>query len=265
MSRSALRIERLTGSSISPRDLAPPWAILVLFGAGAWIFTAVQANQMGAGPGTMGMTFRFFEGMWVVMMAAMMLPALGPQAAREVVAEGRTGSASRLSGALAFGSGFLIPWAAYGLAAFLAAVGAGRLVDHSPEAAKWLGVAIFMVAGLYQLTPLKARALGHCRMEMGAPAAHGSVLGDALAGLRDGAICVGCCFAMMAVLIAVGVMNLWAMVGLAVLIFAEKVLPGPRVISVLGAVAFLTLGVVAIVHPSLLSGLHAAEMMGGGM
>jgi predicted metal-binding membrane protein len=266
VSRSALRLEPLAGSSISLRDVAPPWAVLALLGAAAWGLTAVQAKHMGAGPGTMSMSFPFFVGMWVVMMAAMMLPALGPQAARELSAsEGRAGSVSFLGGALAFGSGFLVPWAAYGAVAFAAAAGAGRLVDHAPGLARWVGVAIFVFAGAYQLTPAKARALLHCRMEMAAPAAPGTLLGDALSGLRDGTICVGCCWAMMPILFAVGVMNLWAMAGLAVLIFAEKVFPSPRLVSAVGAAGFVALGVVAIFHPALLSGLHAAEMTTGGM
>jgi predicted metal-binding membrane protein len=260
------RLHADSGDGVSLRDAAPLWLALAVAGGAAWVLTTVQANHMGAGPGTMGMTFRFFVGMWVVMMAAMMLPALGPQAAREtVLVEGHATTASRVGGVFAFGGGFLVPWAVYGALAFAAAAGAGRLVADSPDLAKWLGVFIFLVAGAYQLTPLKARALAHCRTEMAPPAAPGTMLGDALSGLRDGAVCVGCCWAMMAVLIAVGVMNLWAMVGLAILIFAEKILPAPRLVSAIGSAAFATLGIVAILHPTLLSGLHAAEIMTGGM
>jgi predicted metal-binding membrane protein len=240
------------------RGTAPVWALLAVAGGAAWIWTAGQAESMGSGPGTMGMAFPFFVGMWVVMMAAMMLPAIGPHAADELTVRGPA-LANRLTGAIAFGSGFLVPWAGYGLLAFAALLGTGRLADASPGFAKWLGVTIFAVAGLYQFTPAKRWALAHCRMVM---AMHGGgpVTGGFSSGLRDGAICVGCCWALMTILFAVGVMNIWAMVGLAVVIFAEKILPRPAFVAALAGVVFLGLAVVAAFHPSILSGLHMTGM-----
>jgi len=206
----------------------------------------------------MGMAFPFFVGMWVAMMGAMMLPAIGPHAADEVLAR-PAAVAGRVTGSIAFGAGFLVPWAVYGGLAFLALLGTGRLADSSPTAAKWLGVGIFAVAGIYQLTPAKRWALAHCRMAM---AFHGGgpVTGGFLSGARDGAICVGCCWALMTILFAVGVMNIWAMVGLAVVIFAEKILPRPGLVAALAGVVFLGLAVFAAVHPSILSGLHVTNM-----
>src|SRR6266508_5997389 len=64
-------------------EVAPLWSLLALLGAGAWIYTVSRARDMGVGPGTMGMAFVFFATMWVAMMAAMMLPAIGPLAAEE--------------------------------------------------------------------------------------------------------------------------------------------------------------------------------------
>src|ERR671930_600814 len=96
--------------------------VLAAAGAVAWVLTVNQARSMGTGPGTMGMAFPFFTSMWVAMMAAMMLPALGPQATGEVVSA-RASIAERLTGALSFGAGFLLPWALYGLLAFLALLG----------------------------------------------------------------------------------------------------------------------------------------------
>lgn len=245
------------------RDVALIWAVLAVAGALAWVITVGQARSMGAGPGTMEMAFPFFTGMWVAMMAAMMLPALGPQAG-EIVSTWRS-EAGRLAGTIAFGAGFLVPWAVYGLLAFLALLGTGRLADASPQSARWVGVAIFAVAGIYQFTPAKRWALAHCRMAM---AAHGHrlVTGAFGSGVRDGAICVGCCWALMTILFAMGVMNLAAMAGLAVVIFAEKILPRPRLIAGLAGLVFLGLAVVAAFHPSILSGLQASDMgvgMGG--
>jgi len=172
----------------------------------------------------------------------------------------------RVAGTLAFGAGFLVPWAAYGLLAFLALLGTGRLAESSPNAAKWLGVAIFTVVGIYQLTPAKRWALDHCRMVM---ATHGGgpITGGFASGFRDGAVCVGCCWALMTILFAVGVMNIAAMAGLAAVIFAEKILPRPHLVATVAGIVFLGLAVAAAVHPSILSGLHVADMgmmdMGG--
>jgi predicted metal-binding membrane protein len=248
----------------SLREIAPLWTLLALVGGVAWVVTVGQARDMGAGPGTMDMAFPVFVGMWVAMMAAMMLPAVGRVAAGGAILVDRPQAARRIPGVLAFGAGFLLPWAAYGVLAFLALVGTGRLVETSPDAAKWLGVGILAVAGLYQFTPWKLRALEHCRMlHLGRRT---GTAGDLGAGVRDGAICVGCCWALMTILIAVGVMNIVAMAGLAVVIFSEKVLPRPRVIAGLAGAVFLVLAVVAAFHPSILSGLWMSEMtmeMGG--
>jgi predicted metal-binding membrane protein len=240
------------------RQSTPLWALLALVGGAAWIVTVGRARDMGTGPGTMDMAFPLFVGMWVAMMAAMMLPAVGRVAAGETVLAGRARGVAGASSALAFGAGFLLPWAAYGVLAFLALLGTPRLVEASPTAARWLGVGIFAVAGTYQFTPWKLRALEHCRMlHLGRRTAF---TGDLGAGIRDGTICVGCCWAFMTILIAVGVMNIPAMVGLAAVIFAEKILPRPRVIAGVAGVAFLVLALVAAVNPSILSGLWMSEM-----
>jgi predicted metal-binding membrane protein len=240
------------------RQSTPLWALLALVGGAAWIVTVGRARDMGTGPGTMDMAFPLFVGMWVAMMAAMMLPAVGRVAASETVLAERPRTVGRVPGVLAFGAGFLLPWAAYGVLAFLALLGTPRLVEASPDAAKWLGVGIFAGAGIYQFTPWKLRALEHCRMVHFTRRT--AVTGDLVAGARDGAICVGCCWALMTILIAVGVMNIAAMVGLAVVIFAEKILPRPRVIAGIAGAAFLVLAVVATFQPSILSGLWMSEM-----
>jgi predicted metal-binding membrane protein len=253
----SVQSEAVDRSVMFRRGIAPVWLILAGAGAMAWVVTANQARSMGSGPGTMGMAFPFF-GMWVAMMAAMMLPAIGPQAAEEI-AGWRLARPGRVAGAIVFGAGFLVPWAVYGLLAFPALLGTSRLAEASPGVAKWLGVAIFAVAGIYQLTPAKRWALDHCRMVM---ATHGGgpVAGGFGSGIRDGSVCVGCCWALMTILFAVGVMNIWAMVGLALVIFAEKVLPRRHLIAALAGVVFLGLAVVAAFHPSILSGLHVPNM-----
>jgi predicted metal-binding membrane protein len=247
-------------AAASPRPVrvaAPLWAVLALVGGVAWLVAANEARDMGAGPGTMGMSFPFFLGMWVAMMAAMMLPAIGPQAAGQALVHA-VASAARVPGVLAFGAGFLLPWVAYGAVAFVVLSGVGSLVESSPEAARWLGVGIVAVAGLYQFTPAKRRALEHCRMALHSSGV-GSVVGDLRSGIVDGAVCVGCCWALMATFISVGVMNLAAMVGLAAVIFSEKVLPRPRLVAGIAGIALLLLALAAALDPSLLAGVVIDE------
>jgi predicted metal-binding membrane protein len=240
------------------REAVPPWATLAAVGALAWVVTAGQAREMGAGPGTMGMAFLLFVGMWVTMMAAMMLPAIGPMAAAETLRAHR-GAASLIPGALTFAGGFLVPWAVYGALTFAALTGTGRLVEASPGAARWLAVGIFAIAGLYQFSPWKMRALAHCRTPMHSASGPGFA-GDLWSGIRDGGFCIGCCWALMTVLLAVGVMNVWAMAGLAAVIFAEKIFPRPRLIAGLAGAALLAFALAAAFVPSLLPGLTAADM-----
>jgi predicted metal-binding membrane protein len=244
-----------------PPRVWPVWSLLALVGAGAWVYTVTRARAMGVGPGTMDMAVVFFTTMWLAMMAAMMLPAIGRLAAEEgATITGRSTTASLIGPALAFGAGFLVPWAAYGGLAYVAFAATGHLVSSSPSAVRWLGVGIFAVAGLYQFTPVKRRALVHCRMPMGAPAAAGPLAGGFVGGLRDGAICVGCCAAFMAIFLATGVMSVSTMVGLAAVILGEKLLPEnqARVLTVVVGVALLGLAVAAVVHPAVLGGLHPA-------
>ena len=119
---------------------------------------------MGIGPGTMGLTFLAFLALWVVMMSAMMLPSVAPMAIVWIRSVSVRATAwQRVNGVTQFLAGYLIVWAGFGVLAYLAFVGSGRLVDRSPDAAKWVGAAIFAVAGIYQLTPLKEACLRHCR------------------------------------------------------------------------------------------------------
>jgi predicted metal-binding membrane protein len=132
-----------------------------------------------------------------------------------------------------------------------------------------LGVGIFLAAGVYQLSPGKRRCMAHCRMSMPEAAeAGGRAFGT---GLLHGSACVGCCWALMAILLAVGVMNVAAMVGLTALVFLEKLWSRGPLLARGAGVAFLVVAVVAAVHPSVLGGLQPAgtamhtASMGGGM
>jgi predicted metal-binding membrane protein len=249
--------------------MLPWWIALCLLAALAWAVTVVQANGMSVGPGTMGLALPAFIALWVVMMAAMMFPSVAPMVIvwiRSVSA--RSTAWQRIEGVAQFLAGYLIAWAAFGLLAYVALLGAGRLVDVSPTAATWVGAAIFAFAGVYQLTPLKETCLRHCRSPVGSLFHYASFHGparDLRVGLHHGLYCVACCWGLMIVLVAVGAMNIAVMAALAGVILIEKIWKyGPRFAMVVGGVLLLV-AVLAPWHPGLLPGLRmpASPTMSG--
>jgi predicted metal-binding membrane protein len=250
--------------SLPARQLALPWIALVAVAAAAWAITVAQARSMGNGPGTMGLALPAFLGLWVLMMAAMMLPSVAPVAVlwtRSIsgVSTG-TGRVMRIS---QFLSGYLLAWAACGAIAFAALAGSERLLTMSGTAAKWLGVAIFAAAGIYQFTPWKDWCLRRCRSPLGALMYYIGFKGpsrDVRVGLHHGATCVGCCWGLMILLIAVGVMNVAVMVGLAVIIFVEKLWRYGKPFGQAIGIVLVAVGIAAIWFPWLLPGLHTSAM-----
>jgi len=250
--------------AVPPRQLAVPWIAVAALAAAAWAVTVGLARSMGNGPGTMGLALLPFTGLWVVMMAAMMLPSVAPVAVlwTRLISGGPAGPvrAARMG---MFLSGYLLAWAAFGVAAFAALAGAGRLLAASPTAAKWLGVGIFLVAGVYQLTPWKDWCLRRCRSPIGALMYYLGFKGrsrDVRVGLHHGTTCAGCCWGLMIVLVAVGVMNVAVMAALAVVIFAEKLWRYGKPFGLAVGVVLVAVGVLAIWFPWLLPGLHVSMM-----
>jgi predicted metal-binding membrane protein len=251
---------------VPPRQLAVPWIAVAALAAVAWVVTVMLARDMGNGPGTMGLALLPFLGLWVVMMAAMMLPSVAPVAVLWTrLISGASAGLSRMTRMGMFLGGYLLAWAVVGAIAFAALAGAGRLLTASPTAAKWLGVAIFLAAGIYQLTPWKDWCLRRCRSPVGALIYYVGFRGrarDLRVGLHHGATCAGCCWGLMVVLVAVGVMNVAVMAALAVVIFAEKLWRHGKPFGLAVGVVLAAIGVLAIWFPWLLPGLHVSAMPG---
>ena len=253
-----------SGPALSRRPLAPPWIVLAALAAVAWAVTVTQARAMGNGPGTMGLAVLPFLGLWVLMMAAMMLPSVAPVAVLWTrTISGTTAGSVRAARMSLFLVGYLLAWAVCGAVAFAALVGTGRLLSASPTAAKWLGVTIFVVAGIYQLTAWKDWCLRRCRSPIGALMYYLGFKGrsrDLRVGVHHGATCVGCCWGLMIVLVAVGVMNIPAMAALAAVIFVEKLWRYGKPFGQAVGIVLIAVGVAAIWFPWLLPGLHQAAM-----
>jgi predicted metal-binding membrane protein len=221
----------------------------------AWLVVIRQAAGMTSAPGTMGLGAAAFLGLWTVMMAAMMLPAMMPLA---LLYAGEGADRARRSTGLV--AGYLIVWAAFGVLALAASAGAARLAHRSDTIAVWAGAALLVFAGIYQLTPLKDLCLVTCRSPLHILMRVGGYRGPTRhlrAGAYHGGFCVGCCWSLMVALIALGVMNLVWMVALTAVITLEKLWRHGRRVAVAAGIGLIVLGLLAPTHPGLVPGLHA--------
>jgi predicted metal-binding membrane protein len=212
---------------------------------------------------TMGLDLLLFVPVWTLMMAAMMLPSVAPTASLYARATGGYRSV-RFTMLVV---GYLAVWAAAGLPAYGLARLAGWLAEQQPGAAHGLAVAVFASCGIYQLSGLKDQCLTRCRSPLSLLLHYGSYRGrlrSLRVGAHHGAYCLGCCWALMTILIAVGLMNVAAMVGLAIFILIEKAWARGPAVGRLAGIALLGLAVATIWVPGIVPGLHASHvaMMG---
>ncbi|MEU8679456.1 DUF2182 domain-containing protein [Streptomyces sp. NPDC048560] len=251
------------------RTLAAAWILVVLIAVPAWVLTIGQARDMGVEPGTMGMAMPLFLLLWVTMMAAMMLPSMAPVAITWVRGIGRQSSGwTRTARTVEFVGGYLLVWTAFGLLAYAALTFTGGLVDDHPTAGRWIGAVAFLLAGLYQLGPLKNVCLRHCRDPLSHLVRYAGFrrpARDLRVGVHHGAYCVGCCAGLMLVFVPLGVMNVAAMAGLALVIFVEKLWSRGVLLSGVVGVAFLVLAVLAPFQDWMLPGLEGSMPSMSGM
>jgi predicted metal-binding membrane protein len=237
-----------------PIELLLVAALVVLAGT-AWVLTGDRMAGMDAGPGTDLGGLGWFVGVWVTMMAAMMLPSLVPMGAACARADagGRPAAGRRFVATVAFAAGYLLPWVAAGLAAY-ALIDGARSLDAGflawDKAGPYVAGGVIAGAALYELTPWKTACLRHCRdarllFERRRPGR----LGALWAGIEHGGFCVGCCWALMAALFALGVMSIGWMVVIAAIIAIEKLVPRISLASV-GVVIVLAVLAVSVAFAS---------------
>ncbi|MDD7938945.1 DUF2182 domain-containing protein [Actinomycetospora lutea] len=229
---------------------------LLLIAAVAWWWSAEQMRGMDAGPWTALGGLGAFVLLWVVMMAAMMFPSIAPT----VALYARMARTRAPLAPSAFTAGYLLTWTVAGVVAW----GIGASVSHlAGEALAWdsggrvLAGAALVVAGVYELTPVKNACLTRCRSPFGFLL--GSWRDGATGGLRMGVElglwCLGCCWALMLALFALGVMSIVWMAFVAVLIAVEKIAPWRTWITWGTAALLVILGVVVLVAPTAVPGL----------
>jgi predicted metal-binding membrane protein len=237
---------------------------LLLVATAAWVITDDRMAGMDAGPGTDPGQLGFFISAWVVMMAAMMFPSVAPMVSMYAVVErGRRATepgGAHGEAAAAFLAGYLLAWAGLGLVAY----GLFELVRSLDiEALSWdrsgpyVAGGVIALAALYELTPLKHACLSRCRNPIGfvITSWRDGGLGAVTMGIHQGAWCIGCCWALMAALFAVGVMSVAWMVFFALVIAAEKLLPWERAVSYGVAIVLLALAIGVASNPGDVPGL----------
>ena len=234
-------------------------AILTIF---AWIYLGRMAVSMHAAAteaemhAAMGMTPTDAWGpgdvaslfvMWVVMMAGMMLPSAAPMILLVAGTHRRQGGPHAQTRTAAFATGYLVAWTEFSLAAALvqAALHAGALMSSNmaTQSTRVAG-AIVLVAGVYQWLPLKHSCLTHCRSPLHFLSEHWreGVSGAFTLGLQHGLFCIGCCWVLMALLFAAGVMNLGLVAAVGALVLVEKLLKHGPLIGRLAGVLLVVCG-----------------------
>jgi predicted metal-binding membrane protein len=223
---------------------------LLVLAAVAWLWTRQRMLGMDAGPGTDPGGFGFYVVSWVVMMSAMMFPSIAPMVLTFSFVQDRRharGLIERTVSASVFVAGYLIAWLAFGVLAYGLYVGVRSL---SIPAFSWhrggpyLAGGILLAAALYQLTPAKDACLSRCRSPLDFVVNNwrDGNAGALRMGIVHGTWCIGCCWALMASLFALGVMSIPWMIAIAALIALEKLLPPKRLANLLVATTLFVLG-----------------------
>ncbi len=247
-----------------PLDRARAWILgsLLVLAGGAWAVLVWQASMSDMDEVgnvlTMDLGAPLFLAVWVAMMVAMMFPTAAPMILTfATVQQGKQHRGRPYVPTWVFVAAYLGIWTAFGALAYVAALGAAELAERSMwimDHAAQLGGGLLILAGLYQLSPLKDLCLAKCRSPMAfVLSSWRDGYGGALRmGLEHGLYCLGCCWMLFVVAFPLGMMNVAVLATIVLLIFAEKSLPiGPRV-SRLAAAVLVAYGTFVLFVPDAL-------------
>lgn len=225
------------------------WTILV------WQSVTTDTEMTGL---TMGLAAPLFIAIWVVMMVAMMFPTAAPMIlifAQVYASKQARGQA--FVPTWVFVSAYMVVWTLFGVLAYAAAAGAQTLAHYSSwltDNAGRLGGGVLVLAGLYQLSPLKRSCLSKCRTPLNfiLHAWRDGYRGAFRMGFEHGVYCLGCCWMLFVILFPLGVMNVAAMAVITLVVFAEKSLPISQRIVQLAAITLIVYGALSVFMPNLL-------------
>ena len=248
-------------------------ASLLALAAGGWALLVWQAAMTDGDMSlTMGLGAPLFIAIWVAMMVAMMFPTAAPM----ILTFARVHENKRLQGrpfvpTWVFVSSYLVVWTVFGVIAFGVAIGLEGLADRSgwvSDNAGRIGGGVIVLAGLYQLSPLKRACLTKCRTPLSfiLGSWRDGHWGSFRMGLEHGTYCLGCCWLLFVILFPLGMMNVGAMALITLLIFAEKSTPVGRQTGAFAALALITYGALVVFVPGLLPTFmdtSSVDSMGG--
>jgi predicted metal-binding membrane protein len=215
-----------TSAAASPAAIAAALAATFGVAAASWVVAVWQMRGMDMGVGTSLGSFAFFAVVWVLMMAAMMLPGAAPAVLRRAHATGGVRTVPL------FVASYLAVWALAGVAVYAL---------YQPHGTVAAGVVV-IAAGVYEFTPLKRRFRRRCRDRV-------------RSGFRFGLCCAGSSIGLMAMLVVLGVMSVTWMSVTAILVLAQKLLPPKAAVDVPLALAITGLGIWIILAPASVPGL----------
>jgi predicted metal-binding membrane protein len=250
------------GGALLPRPVATAIVVaLLLCATAAWLLTLQQSSSMAGMGGVAMLGVGLFLVTWVLMMVAMMFPTVAPMVLTHASIVRSRGEGSVPT--VAFVVGYLVVWSAAGLVP-LAVI---QLLSSSVvgPASAWLppaAGAVVVIAGVYQFTPMKNVCLRACRSPLAFMITHdfgGGAPAAARAGISHGLYCLGCCWALMAVLAVVGLMNLAWMAVIAVIFFLEKNWRHGVLLSRVSGLVCVIIGLAVIAKPDVL------HLLGGPM
>lgn len=244
-------------------------ALLIAIAAAAWAMLIWQQMSMGMAMNTptMGMRAPLFLIVWVLMMVAMMFPTAAPMIlAFHKVQAGKRARGETFVSTWVFVAAYMLVWALSGVLAYTGAAGVEAIaaqINLSGAAAARIGGVLLIIAGAYQLSPLKDMCLAKCRTPITfiLTAWRNGTMGALRMGLEHGFFCLGCCWLLFLVLFPLGIMNVAAMAVVTLLVYAEKALPAGERIAKWAGIALMLYGVMVLVFPQTLPTFVAAHGM----
>lgn len=244
-------------------------ALLIAIAAAAWAMLIWQQMSMGMAMNTptMGMRAPLFLMVWVVMMVAMMFPTAAPMIlVFHKVQAGKRARGETFVSTWVFVAAYMLVWALSGVLAYTGAVAAETIAAQaklSGATAARIGGVVLIIAGAYQLSPLKNMCLAKCRTPITfiLTSWRDGTLGAVRMGLEHGFFCLGCCWLLFLILFPLGIMSIAAMTLVTLLVFAEKALAAGELIAKAAGIALMLYGLTVLFFPQALPTFMAA----GGM
>jgi predicted metal-binding membrane protein len=256
------------GAALRAREAAIVAGLLALSAAG-WFATSVLGElgmRLGLATGVTGegmpsesmggtltaLAFALFVTTWVAMMVAMMLPATVPVVL--LFDRWARGTTAGRASTLAFVGGYLVVWSAIGAGVYILSLSLQLVLPPGDARVGAVAGVLLALAGVYQLTPLKAVCLRHCRSPLSFLMTHANDLrggrsGAFRVGALHGKYCVGCCWSLMLVLAVLGLMNLAWMAVVAAVVTAERLLPRGEVLARTAGAALVAIGIFLAARP----------------